>query len=284
MREPDGELSFIGCEPAWAMTAAMRFPLVFQRVLAQHVEARPARFDSDCSRTAGQTWMRSHGRKEGRSTVRAMCRTAKRKAGAGRLADRPADCRRGLTLLESMIAAAILLVAVIAVSSAMTAGQHHAYEAQLRISGAIAAEDLMGRLNAVAYSDLVTNWDGFEETPGDTQTQQSEDFPSAFNRIGRRVVIIDGIMHTLPGLNVKIHGLTVQVMAFDDRGETLVTLSRFIPQPQHVTVPGAGSDDDLDSGNYIRTLLEDVGDGMDDFDSLLNSTDLGSLGGGLLSF
>lgn len=170
----------------------------------------------------------------------------------------PAVYRRGFTLLEALMAAGILLVAVIAVTSAVTAGQHHAYEAQLRIAGAIAAEELLGRLHTIDYDDLVGDWDDFEEAPGEMETMQGSNYPKAFDRIGRRVTIIDPVAYVLPGLNVNVHGLTVQVQAFDDRGETLVTLSRFVPQPQYASVPGASTVRELEDSDYVRTRLEDA--------------------------
>ena len=51
--------------------------------------------------------------------------------------------RRGFTLMESLMASGILLVIVVAVTSAITAGQQHAYEAHLRIAASLAAEELL---------------------------------------------------------------------------------------------------------------------------------------------
>jgi hypothetical protein len=176
--------------------------------------------------------------------------------------------RRGFTVLESLMAAGILLVAVIAVSAAVTAGQHHAHEAQLRIAGTIAAEELMARLSTIPYENLMQDWNEFHEVPGEMRTQQDVIYPIAFNRIGRHVVIGE-TTHTLPSPSVTVVGLMVQVNAVDDRGETLVTLRRFIPEPQYLTIPDATSQEEIESSNLTRDLIESS--------TTLLSSDLGGL-------
>lgn len=186
------------------------------------------------------------------------------------VATRPVARRRGFTLLEALMASGILLIAVIAVTSAVTAGQHHALEAKLHISGSIAAEELMGRLQTVAYSDLISNWDGFEEAPGEMETMSGEAYPRPFDRIGRRISITTSI-HAIQGINVKVHGLTVEVEAFDDRGVSLVTIRRFIPQPQHETLSDIDDDEEVAAGEHVRDLLEDLGGGAVDLPALLDA-------------
>lgn len=165
--------------------------------------------------------------------------------------------RRGFTLLESLIATGILLVAVVAISSAVTAGQQHAFEAQLRISGAIAADELLGRIDGTAYDDLVNTWHGFREDAGDMRTLQDDAFPGVFARIGRRVSMTN-TNHALPGIQVNIHGLLIEVVAFDDRGETLLTISRFVPQPPHATISTVQNNEELENASILRAQVDDL--------------------------
>jgi len=232
------------------------------RPAASHIDAVALQFDSTYSITAAASrpW-----RVSGREGSVIVQRVRLKRSPSIRPATEAG--RFGFTLLEAMIAISILLVAVVAVSSAVTAGQQHAYEAQLRISGTIAAEELMGRLYTVEYDDLIKDWNGFEQSPGQMRTQHGRVYPAAFKHIGRRVAIEESIQ-SLTELNVHIHGLTIEVEAFDQHDRSLVTLKRFLPQPQHVTIPGIDDHDDLSSGGYVREVLDDAGTSLSDFTSL----------------
>ena len=74
--------------------------------------------------------------------------------------------RRGITLIESVLAAAILAMAVMAVFSAIGAGTSHAQESARRIAGTMASEALLARVLINDGTDLEA-WDGFSEPPGD---------------------------------------------------------------------------------------------------------------------
>src|SRR5262245_10274872 len=94
--------------------------------------------------------------------------------------------RAGFTLLESIMAAGILLVVVVSVTSAITAGQQHAYEAQQQISASLAAEEMLGRLSTKTYDSLPT-WDGHTEPVGTMTDVAGQPMPSVFASIGRDV-------------------------------------------------------------------------------------------------
>ena len=138
--------------------------------------------------------------------------------------------RRGFTLLEALMAAGILLVVVIAVTSAVTAGQQHAYEAQQHIAASLAAEELMGRVMVQPYADLPT-WDGHTEAVGTMTDVSGSPMPGSFNMVGRDVQVTT-TMKTLAELDVRVQGRTVRVRGFNAEGRVLVELSRFIPEPQ----------------------------------------------------
>lgn len=140
-----------------------------------------------------------------------------------------AGCRRAFTLLESLMAAGILLCVVVAVTSAVTAGQQQAYEAQQRIAAGLAAEELMSRLMAKPYSDLAT-WHGHTQAVGTMTNMAGHAMPDMFDGIGRNVSVTTSLQE-IPDIDVRVRGRTVTVRAFDQTGRVLSELQRFVPEP-----------------------------------------------------
>ena len=142
----------------------------------------------------------------------------------------PSKSIAGFTLLESLMAAGILLIVVVSVTSAITAGQQHAYEAQQQIAASFAADELIGRLVIQPYGALPT-WNGHTEPVGSMTDMSGQPMPTTFGAIGRAVQVTTSLK-TLPGNSVRIRGRTVRVRAFVDDGRVLSDLSRFVPEPQ----------------------------------------------------
>ncbi len=140
--------------------------------------------------------------------------------------------RRGFTLIEAVMASGILFLIVVAVTSAVTSGQHHAYEARNRIAATLAAEDLMGRLAAVDYEDLRV-WDGNVETAGTLTDAAGALLPPSMNQGGRSVSVEDTLLEVTE-LGIRLRGRLVAVQVFDADGRTLSELSRFVPEPQEL--------------------------------------------------
>lgn len=143
---------------------------------------------------------------------------------------RPRRARRGFTLVEALMATGLLLVVVVAVSSAITAGQQNAYEAHQRIAASLAAEELMGRIAADAYAQMAT-WNGHTENVGEMTNMQGAALPSSLQMVGRDVHVSTGLK-TLSGLDVRVRGATITVRAFNGEGRTLASITRFVPEPQ----------------------------------------------------
>tara|TARA_Y100000589_G_scaffold21991_1_gene18329 strand:- start:32835 stop:33275 length:441 start_codon:yes stop_codon:yes gene_type:complete len=136
--------------------------------------------------------------------------------------------RRGITLIESLIASALLLTVVTAILSALSAGHQHSREAQGLVTASLAAEQLMAKVSSDAYGSL-PEWDGWDEKPG---TLVDEDrMPTLFTMIGRRVLIRPEA-HSIEQLQVRVTGYTVTVESYDATGRILTRLVRFIPEPQ----------------------------------------------------
>jgi hypothetical protein len=131
--------------------------------------------------------------------------------------------------MEALMASGILLVIVVAVTSAITAGQQHAFEAHQRIAASIAAEELMGRMVTLDYDDL-SAWNGYTEAAGAMTDMAGDPLPVSFDMVGRDVRVVTTIKN-LGSLGVLVQGRTVTVRAFTVEGRVLSSLSRFIPEP-----------------------------------------------------
>ncbi len=162
--------------------------------------------------------------------------------------------RRGFTLLESLMAAGILMIMVVAVTGAITAGQQNAYEAQLRITGALAAEELLGRLVTVDYDDLPT-WHNYAEAAGTMTDAGGTPLPDAFVGVGRAVTVA-ATLEELPGIGVNVGGRTILVRAFDTNDRTLAEIEHFVVEPAENTVVEDEGDDDDDGGLLGGSLGE----------------------------
>lgn len=137
--------------------------------------------------------------------------------------------RRGFTLLEALMASSILFAVVVAVTSAITAGQQHAYEAHQRIAASLAAEELMGRVIIDNYDNLPT-WNGMTEAAGAMTDVNGSTLPEKFNSIGRNVWVMTSLEDTgVAGVHVQ--GRTVRVRSVDADGRVLAELVQFIPEP-----------------------------------------------------
>jgi hypothetical protein len=132
--------------------------------------------------------------------------------------------------MESLMAAGVLLGIVVAVTTAVTAGQQNAYEAQRRIAGALAAEELMGRIAIEPYNRLAS-WHGHVEQAGDLAGPGGALLPQCMQSVGRDVSVISEL-RTLAGLDVRVRGVSVTVRTLTPDGRVMVSLTRFVPEPQ----------------------------------------------------
>lgn len=146
-----------------------------------------------------------------------------------------ARVRRGLTLMESLMASGILLMVVVAVTSAISAGQQHSYEAQQRIAASLAVDDLTGRLAIATYSTLPT-YHNYTEAVGAMLDMNAQPMPELFAAIGRSVTVKTGLKE-LNDINVKVRGREVRVKAFDKTGRILADVVTFIPEPAEDSIP-----------------------------------------------
>ena len=142
----------------------------------------------------------------------------------------PTNPRRGLALLEVMIAVGILTFAVTTITSAIVAGQQHSLEAREKIVASIAAEALISQLSQEPWESMNT-WHGYTEEVGTITDPSGANLEGDWNRIGRRVSILDTEV-LVESLQVYIIGRTIEVSTFTIDGRILSTIERFIPEPQ----------------------------------------------------
>jgi hypothetical protein len=128
----------------------------------------------------------------------------------------PLRVRRGFTLMESLIASAILFAGVLAVISAIMAGQRKAFEAEQQVIATLAAEELMGEFVHHDYADL----------------SSLPPYLPAGDMIA--LVIAAESEQDLPGLDVRVVGITVTIQIARNLADLrpLVELSHFVPAPQ----------------------------------------------------
>ncbi len=138
--------------------------------------------------------------------------------------------KRGLALLEVMIAVGILALSVAAISSAIVAGQQQSLEARFTIVASVAAESLLSKLTKEPW-ETIDSWNGYTEEVGSIVDQTGLPIGGDWNSIGRRVSIVESDMYIDP-LQVFIIGRTVTVTSFAIDGRELATVNRFIPEPQ----------------------------------------------------
>lgn len=156
---------------------------------------------------------------------------------------------KGFTLVESLVAAAVLSVAVAAIAAAIMAGLmqgQHAGHAQRAVR---LAEDMTEYILSLPYYDpqgssnpgpeageiQPTGFDnaddfhGYGEPAGQVKDPGGTLYPEDYQVFSRRVTAEYG-SQTVPGLGNPIPGLTVTVTVQDQAGRTW-SLTRFVAQP-----------------------------------------------------
>jgi Tfp pilus assembly protein PilV len=129
----------------------------------------------------------------------------------------PPRARQGFTLLESLIASAILFAGVLAVISAIMSGQKKAFEAEQQVLATLTAEELMGAIVADDYFFLEPTWAGNPPTESFFAWVTVDWQPMDASPIG---VVVDGKL------------VTVSIRASMTEPRVLAELEQFIPAPQ----------------------------------------------------
>ena len=137
--------------------------------------------------------------------------------------------RRGIALLEVMIAVGLLTLAVSAITQSIVASQQQNLEARERIVASISAESLLSQIGEQPWETL-DSWDGFTEDPGTLTDPTGVLLMGDWEHIGRTV----GVTFTevfIDELQIYIRGKTINVIVFNANARELANLERFIAEP-----------------------------------------------------
>lgn len=154
----------------------------------------------------------------------------------------------GLTIVESMMALAVLSVAVLAVNYAVVAGQTHARQGDHAVRGIDLAQDLMEEIVALPYLDPdgpstpgpevaettrssfdnTDDFHGYTEVAGGATDFSGTVYGGDDQVFGRNVTMAVSTEY-VAGLGTTIPGLTVTVAVTDPTGRSWA-ITRFVPE------------------------------------------------------
>ena len=157
--------------------------------------------------------------------------------------------RGGFTLIEVLIASAILATTAAAVANAIMAGQMLTYEALHNQRASALTEALIEEILVLPYIDpdgdvvagpdagesarsdfdAADDFHGFSESAGSLADAAGTLLPEGYQRFSRSVTAVYE-SQTVSGFSDPIPGLTVQVSVQDQQSATW-TLTRFISEP-----------------------------------------------------
>ena len=142
-----------------------------------------------------------------------------------RFTHRPA---RAFSLLEALVASAILAASVLAVISAMGAAQSIAFDGQKRVLAAMTANDLMGELHTLPYAELKTH-EPINQPLGLLSSIDESAYPATFWALSRSATF------TLTTKPAPVTGQTISgmdvIVSVRDSGAELCRLESFVPEP-----------------------------------------------------
>ena len=128
------------------------------------------------------------------------------------------------------MATSILVGAVFAVTTAITAGQQHSIEARKNIAAALAAEALLGKMVATPYNEL-NQFNGLSEENGNLIAIDGNALPASFDGLARYATV-SAMSLSVDDLGVIIQGKMLTVWIEDSKQRSLIELTRFVPEPQ----------------------------------------------------
>ena len=137
--------------------------------------------------------------------------------------------KRGLALLEVMIAVGLLTLAVSSITQAVVAAQQQSLEVRERIVASIAAESLLSQIGESEWEKLDT-WHGFKEEVGSLTDPTGLELDGDWKQVGREVTITPTEIF-IDELQIYITGKTINVITFTKNSRELANLARFIAEP-----------------------------------------------------
>lgn len=144
-----------------------------------------------------------------------------------------AACRavRAFTLLEAVVALALLSLSVLALTQAVSAGQMQSQESQKQVLASMAAADALSEITSLPYASIAP-LNGETQAVGQMRARDGAAYPSTYWALGRRIAAVPATttVSTGPGQTVTIPGVQVTATVSDARRD-VVSLSVFIAEP-----------------------------------------------------
>jgi len=131
----------------------------------------------------------------------------------------------GFSLVESLIALAILAMVFTAIATAIGAGTASADETRARVTATLAAEELLAEVLTEDWSGL-PDWHGFEEVVGSVSAPDGRQEDSR-GRFSRSALVVDEVMLLEPS-GIEVAGRSIIVQVHDRDGRRLIRLQRFV--------------------------------------------------------
>jgi len=136
--------------------------------------------------------------------------------------------RRAFTLLEAVIASAVLAITVLAIGSSISAAQMSSLEGRKAVQGAMIASDYMAELMTLPY-DQIESRSGETVQVGELTTLDGVAYPETYWALGRSMTAQEELM-AMADFGVTIRGLRVEVLVFDER-RVVASAETFLPEP-----------------------------------------------------
>jgi prepilin-type N-terminal cleavage/methylation domain-containing protein len=165
----------------------------------------------------------------------------------------PSRSRLGLTLVECMVALAVLGAALLAIVSTATVGEEHLQESDHVIAAARLARDLLEEISSKAYDDPqqgpssgpgsdetgpglyrtryddIDDFNGYNENFGQIVDSAGKLYPADLQVFKRRSSVRP-TTRNLPAIGVTVDGQLV-VVTIEDKKKRTWQFTRFIPKP-----------------------------------------------------
>lgn len=156
---------------------------------------------------------------------------------------------RGFTLVEVLLAAVVLSIAVGAITQSISTGHKQTADALHSLRASSLVEALMEEILALPYADPngvsiggaeegetsraafdnMDDFDGYSESVGQVKTMAAAAYPSDYADFGRSVTVTYGSV-TISALGGTISGVTVVVTVTNSKGRRW-SMTRFVPEP-----------------------------------------------------
>ena len=136
--------------------------------------------------------------------------------------------RSGFSLIEALIALAILALVFTSIASAIGAGTATAGETRTRVVATLSADELLAEVLSSDWGELI-QWHGFKEDVGEGRAPDGRLEP-ARKSLARTVEVLDR-SRTLEPVGIEVAGLLVVVEVRDENERLLSRLERFVPVP-----------------------------------------------------